>query len=280
MFKVGDRVRVNGRAEDKELEGLETTIILEDPFAPAIDVTEFYNSNPGTFIGWHTKQAGTYGWHVSRGSLDLIPTTNPKPNTVKTGEEKMKKIALKAGVAVLYVAGMYSCLLANRVGKVISERSAFRGYLVDFGEGFMGHDGNGIEGFGTGQEGTLWWCCADELAPVILPEFSHSPAGKAGAARSTTGRSTKGRVRVDASGKRVLPPQAGKVLALLKEKGSLTPLEAAGVYRVRSLSRRIVDLKEAGYTIVTKLSKDVTGQRYARYYLKGDAPQAAVLAAA
>jgi hypothetical protein len=107
-----------------------------------------------------------------------------------------------------------------------------------------------------------WWIDGDDLEVI----------------GSTGVKSVKKRVTVSSKGKRGLSPQAGKILALLKTKGSVTALEAAGVIRARSLSRRICDLKEAGYTIVTTLSNDTTGQRYARYYLKGE-PQAVAQAA-
>ena len=67
-----------------------------------------------------------------------------------------------------------------------------------------------------------------------------------------------------------LSPQCAKLLRLMKEKGSVTALEAGGVVRVRSLSRRIVDLKEAGYNISRDLKTDTSGQRYARYFLEGE----------
>jgi hypothetical protein len=69
--------------------------------------------------------------------------------------------------------------------------------------------------------------------------------------------------------KTALSPQCQQLLSLLEAKGSVTALEAGGVYRIRALPRRIRDLKEAGYSIHTHLDRDVTGQRYARYYLKG-----------
>ncbi len=74
--------------------------------------------------------------------------------------------------------------------------------------------------------------------------------------------------------KKALSPQCKKLLDLLQAKGSVTAMEAAGVYRIRSLSRRITDLKQAGYKIVRDLSKDTTGQRYARYYIKGNVAEA------
>jgi hypothetical protein len=69
-----------------------------------------------------------------------------------------------------------------------------------------------------------------------------------------------------------LPKQTAEVLSLLRAKGSLTAIEAGGVIRARSLSKRISELKEAGVDIQTETKHDHTGQRYARYHL---IPQAA-----
>lgn len=62
-----------------------------------------------------------------------------------------------------------------------------------------------------------------------------------------------------------LKPQTAQILLHLIRVGSISPLEAGALYRCRSLSRRICDLKEAGFEIETELRKDATGQRYARY---------------
>lgn len=57
------------------------------------------------------------------------------------------------------------------------------------------------------------------------------------------------------------------VLNLLQTKGTLTSLEAQGVLRCRSLSKRISELKQLGWKISRELKKDTTGQTYARYSL-------------
>lgn len=57
------------------------------------------------------------------------------------------------------------------------------------------------------------------------------------------------------------------VLDLLQTKGTLTSLEAQGVLRCRSLSKRISELKQMGWKISRELKKDTTGQTYARYSL-------------
>lgn len=62
-----------------------------------------------------------------------------------------------------------------------------------------------------------------------------------------------------------MTPQARTVLRHLIKEGSITPMIASGIYKVRSLPRRILDLKEAGFNIERELRKDATGQRYAFY---------------
>lgn len=61
--------------------------------------------------------------------------------------------------------------------------------------------------------------------------------------------------------------QNAVVLDHLRRKDSLSNVEAQAVYRIRSLPRRIADLKANGYDIRTALHVDPTGQRYARYSL-------------
>ncbi|WP_322996987.1 helix-turn-helix domain-containing protein [Castellaniella sp.] len=53
----------------------------------------------------------------------------------------------------------------------------------------------------------------------------------------------------------------------LKKKGSISGIEAAALFRIRSLSRRINDLEARGHRIERVQAEDTTGQRYVRYYL-------------
>ena len=64
-----------------------------------------------------------------------------------------------------------------------------------------------------------------------------------------------------------MTPQAQTVLTHLPNHGPITGVEAEAVYRIRHLPRRIADLKDAGFNIITELRRDPTGQRYARYAL-------------
>ena len=61
--------------------------------------------------------------------------------------------------------------------------------------------------------------------------------------------------------------QNHKILLHLNDVGSISWVEANDLYRVRSLTRRIADLREAGYDIVGEWRKDRLGQRYTRYSL-------------
>jgi hypothetical protein len=71
-----------------------------------------------------------------------------------------------------------------------------------------------------------------------------------------------------------LAPQTAKVLSILRAKGSLTAVEAAAIAKVRSLTRRITDLREAGFSVLSETRRDTEGQRYVRYYLNENAKAA------
>lgn len=62
-----------------------------------------------------------------------------------------------------------------------------------------------------------------------------------------------------------LPPQEQIVLTHLAQHGSITAGEAQFVHRIRSLSRRITTLLDAGCVIMKEDRRDMTGQRYRRY---------------
>ena len=64
-----------------------------------------------------------------------------------------------------------------------------------------------------------------------------------------------------------LSPQAYTIYDHLRKIGDISALEARAIYRVDSLSRRICDLKDAGYKVSRVIKKDATGKRYARYTL-------------
>ena len=59
--------------------------------------------------------------------------------------------------------------------------------------------------------------------------------------------------------------QEQTVLKHLKETKSITGVEAAAIYKIRSLPRRIATLRTEGHDIKSSPKVDVTGQRYVRY---------------
>ena len=50
-----------------------------------------------------------------------------------------------------------------------------------------------------------------------------------------------------------------------ESRDSISGIEAASIYKIRSLPRRIMDLKEDGYEFSSEWRKDPTGQLYKRY---------------
>ena len=61
--------------------------------------------------------------------------------------------------------------------------------------------------------------------------------------------------------------QVSMLMEHFERKDSITGVEAAAVYKIRSLPRRIMDLKERGYVFTHEWKRDVTGQKYMRYIL-------------
>lgn len=67
-----------------------------------------------------------------------------------------------------------------------------------------------------------------------------------------------------------LTPQALKLLLRLVNTGSVTQREAMIDHSIQSLTKRIHELRGAGYMIDTENRKHpITGQRYARYHFVG-----------
>lgn len=60
--------------------------------------------------------------------------------------------------------------------------------------------------------------------------------------------------------------QNQKIIAHLKKAGSITVREALVDYSIQSLTKRIAELREDGYKIISKTKHHpVTGQKYVRY---------------
>ena len=53
----------------------------------------------------------------------------------------------------------------------------------------------------------------------------------------------------------------------LYKKGSITNVEAAAMYKARSLTKRIHEIKSRGAVIRSEWCRDPMGQRYVRYWL-------------
>ncbi len=62
--------------------------------------------------------------------------------------------------------------------------------------------------------------------------------------------------------------QTGMILRHLQERGSITQVEASAMYKSRSLTKRISELRAQGYNIKSEWRIDPTGQRYVRYWLR------------
>jgi len=63
--------------------------------------------------------------------------------------------------------------------------------------------------------------------------------------------------------------QNDHILKHIKATGSISQREAFLDYSIQSLTRRIRDLREAGYNIVSRgVTHPITKQRYTRYFLE------------
>lgn len=68
----------------------------------------------------------------------------------------------------------------------------------------------------------------------------------------------------------LMGPQTVKILDHLRKIGDISGVEAAAMYRARSLTKRVAELRGLGFGIESVFSKDHTGQRYVRYFLRED----------
>ena len=69
--------------------------------------------------------------------------------------------------------------------------------------------------------------------------------------------------------------QEQTILKHMREHGSITMLEAFGVYRIFNLKGRIADLRCKGMAIETTMKRDDTGKSYASYSLAEESTYAA-----
>lgn len=62
-------------------------------------------------------------------------------------------------------------------------------------------------------------------------------------------------------------PQAQTVFRHLKKRRVITPAEALITYGISRLAACIYELRQAGFSVATKIKKDEAGHRYASYKL-------------
>lgn len=66
--------------------------------------------------------------------------------------------------------------------------------------------------------------------------------------------------------------QTTRILRHLQSVGSITQVEAVAMYKSRSITKRISELRVKGYDIKSEWKTDHTGQRYVRYWLRKKDP--------
>jgi hypothetical protein len=76
---------------------------------------------------------------------------------------------------------------------------------------------------------------------------------------------------------RTVGPQSQTTMLLdhFRVKRDISAQEAHGMFRIRSLSRRINDLEAQGHRFSRVQRTDTTGQRYVRYFYLGKGETAA-----
>ena len=62
-----------------------------------------------------------------------------------------------------------------------------------------------------------------------------------------------------------MPNQKDLLIHHFNTTNTISGVEAASIYKICSLPRRIMDLKVMGYEFTSEWRKDPTGQRYKRY---------------
>ena len=67
---------------------------------------------------------------------------------------------------------------------------------------------------------------------------------------------------------RAFAPQSLQIASHLVEVKSISGIEAAAMFKCRSLPRRIKDIRDAGVEVSSAIKHDTTGQRYVRYTLE------------
>lgn len=113
---------------------------------------------------------------------------------------------------------------------------------------------------------TFWYVSADEITGVMVPATTYVAQPVAEFIAKEEAR-LAALPAIPAEPIEPTAPMTAQVLQMLRKKGDVTTIEAQGVLRCRSLSKRITELKRMGHKITRTLHEDHTGQRYARYIL-------------
>ena len=66
---------------------------------------------------------------------------------------------------------------------------------------------------------------------------------------------------------RKVKPQWQLLIEHFDNEESISNMEAQAVYKMRALPKRISELKERGYVFRHEWKRDLTGQRYMRYFI-------------
>ena len=77
-----------------------------------------------------------------------------------------------------------------------------------------------------------------------------------------------------------MKPQTAAILKHLVDVGTITNVEAQAIYKSRSLTKRISEIRKAGYDVKSEWRRDNTNQRYVRYWLRKVTPDVGVAQAA
>jgi hypothetical protein len=67
-----------------------------------------------------------------------------------------------------------------------------------------------------------------------------------------------------------MTPQDASLANHLETVGTITAVEAATLYKIRSITSNIFRLRKLGMVITTDFKRDLTGQKYARYIYAGE----------
>lgn len=73
--------------------------------------------------------------------------------------------------------------------------------------------------------------------------------------------------------KRVTSPQNRKLLKALQSGRTVTRLTALFDLRIACITARVVELRDAGVNVKTRMRYDCSGNRYAEYYLPDVKPR-------